>query len=1463
MNVSFKWTAVAFFCFLCSCSALPQNPPLLARPPLRTGDAAADLYSAILNSAQSASGSFRIGLSGFDGRTSSKTFGQSGIWHIDASTIVRVNFSLQGEDWKSLSLDFTDHPISLQLAVDTPAPGFLQIGKITFGRDGKVRDLFAPDGSLVTDFDRQGLSGNTPIGFYTDLLSNIAVPPQLSAILAGRGLSKGPLVFSSAMVEEPKGDNLNLVLSPMATLPIGARLNGRCDPNLTFSQSIPIDWHALSYASATGHLEATIGSFVSRLGSGCVAAGGTELKIVSGNQLDVTSLEFGEPGRGTQSHVSMLASAFNGTLLPGSQTALGTEGTETSELTATTGGSVNAGTIEVGIREDGNGFLVLNNAQLALLGVSGELAPDAGDFFKFTEGESDLMLATATWVDSSIPKVTGTFTPGQVAILSGQLTFSAKTRVSLGAGSAAFGSLSIDSSGDPQISGAIVNGDIQIAQGSYLGVNGRFNLVLGTNGMLQIHSPDQIAFSNTLLGPHGRVTATAPVANGEIDLGGNGKLPVTSGQIQLSLTSNETSGYLGQIEGNLELGTGTMPLGGSVLVAVSNGELRSNALAFTATSGLSGPLSILTLALANSRTVTLSPDLAFTPTSGSSIENDASGQETELSEAGMVGGLKLTVSYSAGEADFSATSSFILADGQLTATLVRSPCGTVTGLFLISSNLTSGSVALNSVTALPVGSGSHIESRDLKLNADGTISGSLSPAHLVLTSGKTTAAIRGRTLNIADSSTYDSNPSDPLSFSENDTFPSGSGNLAAHFSQMQYQATPTVTLSNGELDAILSRSPGADLKWTALAITGEQQGSYQNVSELPSDEYLVQSRLTSGSVGEIIAPHRVMVVNNFPIAINSAASFDTSGDLQYATLARDSTIFGVPLLGGSQTELDVEHSMVLVGTLGSDTTIDGVPYSKGCIAHLPPTNADKQTPPCELVTSLAFRITTSNDFLSGANDPLTGKPDDIWLDIGPKAWMISGQGDFSKGATTTISVDSQNVDGGDCSALTPSAVPLYVGDIVKVRLEKKGISLPDICGVAEGPDSLVDPGLLLPTKPSDALNTMTAAIQLDREQLAAQKMVIDQAAQEISKLQDAINQAQAVIVQGAALTQKVADLENGVVNVQHQILSTPTQLCNNKVVSSGACWLFGPLCVVTKLECAANPLLQQLNDKVTQLETDVNNAKADVAAFTIRLQAAVAAKATNLQLQAVKEGALKADQLEYDALNKVADNLDSAISDLKTLIDQALPGIQIPLPGQWKPDSVTLVVNGRDYVTFNNNYGRLMQGHSEWEIPVRAMDAGEYFVQGMRVNINKPGCVPSGGEEECGWDTFLTTPFAKMRGFSGWDNISNLGNVTVTGVLRHDPSPGADVYVSFDLEVKSVEVNGRMLVLGDGSGIRDARYIRIEYLHESDQRFDSSHEHWQVGDTLRVTGPVKRDRDRTTFFEVHPLGSSNISRVSH
>ena len=52
--------------------------------------------------------------------------------------------------------------------------------------------------------------------------------------------------------------------------------------------------------------------------------------------------------------------------------------------------------------------------------------------------------------------------------------------------------------------------------------------------------------------------------------------------------------------------------------------------------------------------------------------------------------------------------------------------------------------------------------------------------------------------------------------------------------------------------------------------------------------------------------------------------------------------------------------------------------------------------PDDPVRSLAIRITTSNDPLSGTND-------DVWLDLGPKAWKIGD--DFDKGSTKTIVIN--------------------------------------------------------------------------------------------------------------------------------------------------------------------------------------------------------------------------------------------------------------------------------------------------------------------------------------------------------------------------------------------------------------------------------------------------------------------------
>lgn len=1455
---------VGSLCLAFTTMASSQNPSLTQRRPLRSGDTATDIYTALITSAQSATGNLHLTLQGFDGRTASDKFGQAGVWHIDPNTTVRVDFSFDAEGWKKLTLDFPDHPISLQLAVDTPAPGFLKIGKIIYGRDGTVGSLYAPDGGLISNFYRRGLDSGTPIGFYSPLLSHIRIPPQLSALLLGRGLSKGPFIFSSATLQEPHKDGLEFVLASSTTLPIGAKKIGSCDPDLTFSSSVPITWTSLSYVGKSGYLEATIGSFSTDLAGGCLAGGGTELRISSGKDLQVSTLEFGQSSLGKTSHVLLRASSLDATLTPGSKIALGITGNRTSIVAAGGGGAVKANDLQFGITNAGYGLLVLGVAQSSLLNTRATLAMDTTDFWTFTEQQSSLTFNSASWVDSSDPSVDAAFAPGNIAVSAGLLTFGAGARLYLGEGTATLGRLFIHTSSEPQITGAIPAGEIGIAPNSSIGVETRFNMQIGAGGALHIRTPNQFAFITNQPGPRGDFTADAPMITGRLDFGANGQLPITSGHAHLAITANGNSQFTGTMGGHLNTGAGSIPFSGSTLVATSHGSLTFDALNISSSSGLIGPLSALSLNIDSSKSIIVSPSLTIAPEIGAIIEKPTSGKTVDLSDAGIVGGLHLSADFNSGQAIFAPTSSVTLAGGHLDGLLTRSVTGSVSGTLALSANVSGGQVGLDADTSLPVGPSSRIVSERLQLESDGGISGPLPTLHLALSPGKMLRATNGRLLSLIAPSTYDSDSITPLNFVDKGAFPVGDGRLSVHFSLLKYRATPKVTLRNGELSAHILAGTASPLIWNSLSVKGEQFESYNTLSELPVDEYKVLSRLPSGKVQEIVAPNRIMLVNNIPIAVGSPATFDDTGHVTYARLARDTTVFGLPLAGGTRAEVNVERASVVSGTLGADTTIAGIPFTKGCLAHLPPTDADKLISPCELVTTLAARITTSNDLLASDNDPLLGKPDDIWLDIGPKAWLISGKGDFSRGATTTITIDDPNtVDGGDCSALVPRPVPLYVGDIVKVRLEKKGIWLPKICGVANGPDSTVDLGQLLPTKPSDALNTMSAQIQLDREQLQLQKQAIDSIANEIGTLQDAIKQAQAIIDQGTNLTHKVTDIQNQILDIRHELLTLPDQVCHNETVQIGICVALGPACLITnKLVCAANPLIQQLNDKATQLEKDLNSANADAAAFAIKVQAALAAEATDAQLQVTKQTLLTADQLEYDALNKLADGLDSAISDLKTLIDNIVPGIDIPLPGQWKPDSVTLVVNGRDYVTFNNGYGRLRQGHSEWENPVRRLSGGEYFVQGMRTNINTPGCASSGGEEECGWDVFLTTPFAKMRGYSGWDSIPDLGNVTVTGVLRNNPSPGHDVYVSLDLQVTSVDVGGRTIVPGDVTGIHGPRYVRIEYLHEGDERFDSSHENWKIGDTLRVTGPVFRDRDRTTFFEIHARGSSNISRVS-
>jgi len=261
-----------------------------------------------------------------------------------------------------------------------------------------------------------------------------------------------------------------------------------------------------------------------------------------------------------------------------------------------------------------------------------------------------------------------------------------------------------------------------------------------------------------------------------------------------------------------------------------------------------------------------------------------------------------------------------------------------------------------------------------------------------------------------------------------------------------------------------------------------------------------------------------------------------------------------------------------------------------------------------------------------------------------------------------------------------------------------------------------------------------------------------------------------------------------------------------------------------------------LNNAIADLEIKISNIESWLQIHAAEEGVAVGILTTKGALKVSLEGQKRLLEGEIVVFNSLVDAVQPMADYLQDLIDHLIPSIDVPLPEQWKPESITIIVNGRDFVTFNINQP-LKQGQSEWESGrngIRPLSPGEYFVQGLRVNV-----VKGNGKDD--YVSFIATPAVKMRGFSGWDEITDVRSVTVTGVLEHPPSYGLDAGVSFDLKIKEIDVDGQPL------SFQHDRFIRIEYRFGIDDRFRQ----WHKGDTLRVTGSIKRDRDRTTFYEIH------------
>ena len=177
---------------------------------------------------------------------------------------------------------------------------------------------------------------------------------------------------------------------------------------------------------------------------------------------------------------------------------------------------------------------------------------------------------------------------------------------------------------------------------------------------------------------------------------------------------------------------------------------------------------------------------------------------------------------------------------------------------------------------------------------------------------------------------------------------------------------------------------------------------------------------------------------------------------------------------------------------------------------------------------------------------------------------------------------------------------------------------------------------------------------------------------------------------------------------------------------------------------------------------------------------------------------------------------------------------------------MSVAINGKALISFQVDH-RLRQHHSSVQQYLHPLAPEDEFIRGLRADVphEKHGR-PNLDELVAG----VTTPFFKNLGISGWQSRP-LGEATVIGVLKHSPSPGADGFVSFDLELEQVQARGRSVVL---TGQELPRYLRIEYTNATDLRYLK----WPVGTRLLVKGDVLWDTDQYGFYEIHPVRDGQI-----
>jgi hypothetical protein len=191
--------------------------------------------------------------------------------------------------------------------------------------------------------------------------------------------------------------------------------------------------------------------------------------------------------------------------------------------------------------------------------------------------------------------------------------------------------------------------------------------------------------------------------------------------------------------------------------------------------------------------------------------------------------------------------------------------------------------------------------------------------------------------------------------------------------------------------------------------------------------------------------------------------------------------------------------------------------------------------------------------------------------------------------------------------------------------------------------------------------------------------------------------------------------------------------------------------------------------------------------------------------------------------------------------------------GEWKPASIHLIVNGKEFVHFEVNEW-LRQAHPTWQVLLRPKASlQERFARAMRM-------IPNGKlEKKDKISSLITTPLAKEKGISGWKH-TNIPVTFATGKVVQ-MATSLDGLATIDIALESLRVGNQDFPMDAKHGILQQRYLRVEYQFKHGDPagvLEKGHPLPRQGQRVRIGGTVWWDTDDEWWYEIHPRGPKDV-----